>query len=124
MSRLAGKRTLVLGASLNPERYSHAAVEMLGSHGHEVLAIGLRQGTIGDVEVNKGTPDLDGIHTVTLYMNPGNQQAYYEYILGLHPQRIIFNPGTENVELRKLAELAGVEVVYGCTLYMLSLNLY
>lgn len=118
------KHTLVLGASLNPERFSHAAVVSLRHHNHPVTAIGLREGVIEDVTVQKGFPEIEGVHTVTLYMNPKNQKVYCNYLLDLHPKRIIFNPGTENTEFRLKAEEAGIQVVYDCTLYLLSQNHY
>jgi hypothetical protein len=60
------------------------------------------------------------VHTITLYLNPQNQKEYYDYILSLQPRRIIFNPGTENDELEKQAQKAGIETVEGCTLVMLG----
>jgi hypothetical protein len=47
---------------------------------------------------------------------------YYEYILSVHPQRIIFNPGTENEELSLLAEKKGIKTLEACTLVLLSTN--
>lgn len=118
------KKTLVLGASENPNRYSNMAVKKLLSHGHEVVAIGRRDGIIGHTPIHKSTPNLTEVDTVTLYLNPGNQLPYYNYILSLHPKRIIFNPGTENEELEQLAQKAGIETKKACTLVMLSTNQY
>ncbi|MBC7126091.1 MAG: CoA-binding protein, partial [Bacteroidales bacterium] len=42
----------------------------------------------------------------------------------LKPKRLIFNPGTENPELEKLARKHGIDVVEGCTLVMLSNGTY
>jgi len=42
----------------------------------------------------------------------------------LSPKRIIFNPGTENQELKKLAEAQGIECLEACTLVMLSVGVY
>ena len=64
------------------------------------------------------------MHTITLYLNSQRQKAYYDYILGLKPQRIIFNPGTENLELIKLAKEQGIEIEIACTLVMLSTGAY
>jgi hypothetical protein len=113
------KKNLVLGASLKPERYSHQAVLLLRSYGHEVAALGLREGSIGDVTVQKGKPVLEGIDTVTLYLNPQRQPEFYDYLMALHPRRIIFNPGTENPELIRLAQHRGIETEIACTLVML-----
>jgi len=119
-----GKKTLVLGASLKPDRYSNRAIVSLVEHGHEVVAIGLREGRVGGVSVVKGSPVLQNIHTVTLYMNPDNQEAFLEYILQLKPKRIIFNPGTWNPKLSESAEKIGIEAEIDCTLVMLGSGCY
>ena len=118
------KKTLVLGASPDPSRYSHAAVHQLRDKGHEVVAVGKRTGTVADVTIVQEPPQLDDIHTVTLYLAPAHQPPMYDYILQLKPQRIIFNPGTENRELAQLAKAQGIETVQACTLVMLSVGLY
>jgi predicted CoA-binding protein len=119
------KKTLVLGASENPERYSNKAIRLLRSKGHEVVAIGKRPGKVGDVPYSDEKPliipDLD---TITIYLNPFNQKEYYEYIISLKPNRIIFNPGSENPELSQLAEENGIKVVEACTLVLLSTGQY
>jgi predicted CoA-binding protein len=113
------KKTLVIGASLNPERYSHHAVLMLREYDHPVEAIGLREGEIGGVRIRKPFPDLEGIHTITVYLGKNNQLPYYDYILQIHPRRVIFNPGAENEELEKILAEKGIEVVRACTLVMI-----
>jgi predicted CoA-binding protein len=119
------KKTAVLGASLNPERYSFRAVSKLQEAGHEVVALGLEAGRIGAVEITTKYPDkIPGLHTISLYLNPKRQKEYYQYILHLKPERIIFNPGTENDELLALAEENGIETVEACTLVMLRLGSY
>lgn len=118
------KKTLVLGASPNSERYSYAAVKQLVRYGHEVVAIGNREGEIDGIAIAKDTPQLDNIHTVSLYLSAANQPAYYDYILGINPRRIIFNPGTENPELSRLARERGIETLPACTLVMLSIGNY
>ncbi|MDI3526738.1 MAG: uncharacterized protein PWR03_921 [Tenuifilum sp.] len=117
-------KTLVLGASPKPERYSNLAIRRLRKHGIEVIAIGARKGMVEDVEIQTEPIRVDDIHTITLYLGPQNQLPYYDYILGLKPKRIIFNPGTENPELEKLARQNGIDTVEGCTLVMLSNGVY
>ena len=114
------KLTVVIGASENPQRYSFLAVNRLRANGHPVVAIGKRAGQIGDTPITKEHPAAEGVDTVTLYLNPTLQQEYYDYILGLKPKRIIFNPGTENTELIALARQNGIEPKEACTLVMLS----
>ena len=118
------KKTLVLGASTNPIRYSNAAVQRLAQDGFEVVPVGVREGEISGVAIEQGKPALEDIHTITLYLNPQRQQQYYDYILSLNPQRIIFNPGTENPELMRLAQDKGIEVEMACTLVMLAVGQY
>lgn len=118
------KLTVVLGASPNPQRYSYLAVSRLTDKGHPVLAIGKRDAQIGDIPVTKAHPQPENVDTVTLYMNPTLQKEYYDYILSLHPKRIIFNPGTENDELAELASRNGIKPVEACTLVLLSTGQY
>ena len=118
------KKTLVLGASDNPSRYSYLAVNRLRSHGHPVVAIGKKNAMVADVPIEKEKKDWNDVDTVTLYLNPTHQQQYYDYILSLKPQRIIFNPGAENEELAKLATNKGIQPVEACTLVMLATNQY
>lgn len=114
------KKTLVIGASTNPERYSYLAINSLKKHGHEVVAIGLKEGDVNGVKIQTGQPPFEGIDTVTMYVNISHQEAYYDYVLGLHPKRIIFNPGTENFDFEERATEAGIEALEACTLVMLS----
>ena len=118
------KKTLVLGASQNPSRYSYLAINRLKAHNHPVLAVGRRNGEVNGVAIHKEQVTEDDVDTVTLYLNPTNQVEYYDYILNLHPKRIIFNPGTENEELISMAEEKGIEPVIACTLVMLSTGQY
>jgi predicted CoA-binding protein len=117
-------KTLVLGATPNPARYAYQAVRSLLRHGHEVVPVGRKQGQVEGLTILNTAPELDDIHTITLYLNPDNQKSYYDYILRIKPKRIIFNPGTENPELRNLAMEHGIATEEACTLVMLSIGNY
>src|ERR1039458_5408444 len=117
-------KTLVLGASTNPERYSFLAVKSLTDHGHEGVPVGLKTGSVNGIEILNGKPELTDIDTITLYLNPANQLDWYDYILNLHPRRIIFNPGTENPKLEQFAQERGIQTVIACTLVMLSTGVF
>ncbi len=117
-------KVLVLGASPNPARYSHKAVRMLLRYGHDPVPVGIREGDIDGKTIIKGKPQVEGVHTVTLYLNPQRQQDYYEWILSLSPRRVIFNPGTENPEFKQILEQRGIETVENCTLVMLANGLF
>ena len=118
------KKTLVLGASENPSRYSFLALHRLRNHGHPVVAIGKKLGLVADVTIEKEKKHFENVDTVTLYLNPMHQKQYYDYILSLKPKRIIFNPGAENDELADLAAKNGIDPVEACTLVLLSTNQY
>ncbi|NII23672.1 CoA-binding protein [Pseudoflavitalea sp. X16] len=118
------KKTVVLGASDNPARYSFLAINKLRAHNHPVVAIGRKKSTVGDVNVQTEQQPAGDVDTVTLYLNPTHQKEYYDYILSLHPKRIIFNPGAENEELAAMAEKQGIQPMEACTLVLLSTGQY
>ena len=118
------KKTVVLGASPNPARYSYLAVNRLAAHGHEVVAIGKRKGQINGTEIILDHPPVKNVDTITLYLNAQNQKQYYEYIFSLHPKRLIFNPGAENEELAALAVKNNIKPMEACTLVLLSTGQY
>jgi len=121
---MESKKTLVLGASGNPARYSYLAMHRLRQQGHEVVAIGKRKTTVAGVPVETEGQAWKDVDTVTLYLNPANQESWYDYILTLKPNRIIFNPGAENPELAMLAAEQDIETLEACTLVMLSTGQY
>jgi len=114
------KKTLLLGASDNPERYSFLAINKLRKNGHPVVAIGRKATKVADVDIITEQKPVEDIDTVTLYLNAGNQKEYYNYILSLKPKRIIFNPGAENEELAVLARKNNIQPMEACTLVLLS----
>ncbi|MBW6478585.1 MAG: CoA-binding protein [Bacteroidales bacterium] len=116
------KKTLVLGASPTPTRYAYKAVKKLLSHGHEVVAIGKVEAEIDSVKITKEMIDIPDLHTVTMYLNPEKQEPYLDYILELEPKRIIFNPGSYNPKLDKMASAEGIQVMEDCTLVMLDMD--
>lgn len=118
------KKTVVLGASANPARYSYLAIKKLTSKQHPVVAIGKKKGKVDEINIETDHLAVTDVDTITLYLNPVNQQQYYDYILSLKPRRIIFNPGTENEYLIKKAKENNIETVIGCTLVMLSIGNY
>jgi predicted CoA-binding protein len=118
------KKTLVLGASDNPSRYSFLAIQRLRGHDHPVVAIGKKNTMVADVVIEKEKKHFDNVDTITLYLNPLHQKEYYDYIVSLKPTRIIFNPGAENDELYDLAKQNDIKPVKACTLVLLSTNQY
>jgi predicted CoA-binding protein len=118
------KKTLVLGASLKPERYSNIAIHRLQRNHHEVKAFGLKSGDVSGVEIDTELLDYEDIDTVTLYLNPTRQKEYYDYIVSLKPNRVIFNPGTENPELYNILDANGIAYEAACTLVLLGIGQY
>jgi predicted CoA-binding protein len=118
------KKTLIIGASENPERYSYLATKLLVAHGHPVACIGLKPGHIDDTPIVTGEPVLTDIHTITLYVNPAAQHALIPYLFSLAPKRIIFNPGTENEAFTMVAKQKGIETMDACTLVLLNTGQY
>ncbi len=118
------KKTLVIGASENPERYAYKAITALVAHGHEVKALGLKKGNVAGIEFDTEQLPYQGIDTVSLYVGPQNQPSYYEFIENLQPKRVLFNPGTENSEFQARLIAKGIEVEEACTLVLLSTNQY
>lgn len=100
------------------------AMKRLAGKGQPVLAIGKKAGMVDGMEIHATQVPTDEVDTVTLYLNPTHQKPYYAYILSLKPRRIIFNPGTENDELERLAAQEGIDTLEACTLVMLSTGRY
>uniref|UniRef100_UPI003216C252 CoA-binding protein n=1 Tax=uncultured Draconibacterium sp. TaxID=1573823 RepID=UPI003216C252 len=121
---MANKKTLVIGASENPARYSNKAIRALRMHNHEVVALAKREGSVDDVAIKTEFPTDEKIDTVTLYVGPQRQPEYYTAISRLKPKRVIFNPGTENPELAELLQEKGIKAEEACTLVLLSIGAY
>jgi len=118
------KKTLVIGASDNPSRYSYLAIQRLRQHDHPVVAIGRKNTQVADVPVTKDKKPFEDIDTITFYLNPTHQKEYYDYILSLKPKRLVFNPGAENEELIQLAKKNNITTLEACTLVLLSTGQY
>lgn len=114
-------KTLIVGASTNPSRYAFIAANMFHERGLDFVPIGIKKGEVFGKEIIdlRTKPELQDIHTITLYLGPSNQIEWMDYLISLDPKRIIFNPGTENPEFYKRATKAGIEVVTACNLVML-----
>lgn len=94
------------------------------SYQQPTVAVGLKKGEVAGVNITNVEEDFEDVDTVTLYLNPQRQKQYYDYILSLKPNRVIFNPGTENPELFALLRKNNIEIEIACTLVMLATNQY
>ncbi len=118
------EKTIVLGATDNPDRYSCKAVKALLRNDYEVVALGFRAGTIKETEILTGMPHVENVDTVLIYMGVKKQKEFYEYIQSLKPRRVIFNPGAENPELQDILKSQGIEIVKDCALIMINTDAY
>lgn len=110
----------VIGASNKPERYSHQAVLLLAAKGHTVYPIHPALAEIEGQRVYQRLADIPApLHTITMYVGPALSAGMAETLIAARPQRVIFNPGTENPELESQLAAAGIQVVQACTLVML-----
>ncbi len=111
----------VLGASHKPERYANKAIKKLMENGHQVYPIHPALKSVYDLDVFPSIKDIpDPIHTLTLYVNAERSTYMQDEIFNLKPERVIFNPGTENKELKAELEKQGVKTLEACTLVMLD----
>ena len=120
------KKTVIIGATPNSARYAYTAAHMLTEYRHPIVPVGIKKGTVADQEILdlREKPIISDVDTVTLYIGPRHQPEWYDYLLGLEPRRIIFNPGTENRELFQQATQQGIKAVEACTLVMLRSGTY
>lgn len=86
----------------------------------EVIPVGFREGEIEDVKIITGKPDIEDVHTVSLYIGSSRQNDYSDYIFSLKPKRVIFNPGTVNPSFMGQLKKVGIEPVSSCMLVMLK----
>jgi predicted CoA-binding protein len=121
---MADKKTLILGATPDSSRYAYLAANRLTGRGHTIVNVGIKTGEVAGVAIEKPETIHTDIDTITLYVGPRNQPPLYDYIINTKPKRIIFNPGTENEELRRMAQKNGIETDYACTLVLLSIGQY
>ena len=117
-------KTLVIGATTNKDRYAYKAIQSLIDKSHQVVAIGTKEGMALDVNIETSKLPFTGIDTVTLYLNPKNQEEYYDYIISLKPRRVLFNPGTENPAFYEILKQNNIEFEIACTLVLLATNQY
>jgi predicted CoA-binding protein len=113
-------RVAILGASRDPDRYSHRAFALLREHGYDVIPVHPALDTIDGVAVAHSLGEVEGpVDTLTLYVNPARLRDLLEDVIRLAPRRVIFNPGTESPIARDRLERAGILCLEACTLVLL-----
>lgn len=120
------KKTLIIGASTNPDRYSYKAAHLLTQYNNEIELFGLRKGSLASKEIvtDWSQLNLENLDTITLYVGPQNQEQLFNKVLEAHPKRVIFNPGTENEAFYNLLNYVGIEFEEACTLVLLNTGQY
>lgn len=123
---MANNKTIIVGASKNPSRYAYEAAFALRADGHTIVPMSIKTGMLAGEKILdlRQHPVVEDVHTITLYISKKHQPEWYDYLLGLNPMRIIFNPGAENEEFKALAEKQGIKVEEACTLVMLRIGVY
>jgi predicted CoA-binding protein len=118
---MSTQRVVIIGASNNPERYSHRALLLLRKHGHEVVPVHPKLTEIEGIAV---VADLSAItspvDTVTIYVGATISNGLKEKLTSLKPRRVIFNPGAENTALADALQNAGIACEEACTLVLLN----
>jgi predicted CoA-binding protein len=120
------RKTVIVGATPNPNRYAFLAAEKLTEHGEAFVPIGIKSGHVfGQTILDLRTkPNISDVDTLTMYLNADHQREWTDYLLSLKPRRIIFNPGAENPEFTEKAKALGIETENACTLVMLATGVY
>ena len=115
------KTVAILGASSNPDRFSYRAFKMLQQHGHKPILISPKMNELEGLPVLAELSQIQSsIDTLTMYVGPEKSKSLEDQILKLKPQRVIFNPGSENPDLQKKLAEAGIQVLEACTLVLLK----
>jgi predicted CoA-binding protein len=118
------KKTLIIGATTNKERYAYKAAQKLTEAGHPIIPFGIKKGIVFEKEIINVWNNFEEVDTVTMYVGPERQNQYFEKIVSIQPKRVIFNPGTENEAFQSILAKANIYFEEACTLVLLSLNEY
>jgi predicted CoA-binding protein len=112
---------VILGASVNPDRYSHRAQVALIDKGHIPVPVNPRYDQIDGIPCYPELKSLKcHIDTITIYVKPAILKSMTEDIIHARPGRVIFNPGAECREVSSRLEAAGIKVQNACTLVLLN----
>ena len=118
---------LVLGAHTDATKYANRAQKLLTAYGHTAVPI---NPNFSEVLGRTAYPSVAAwskatgqkADTVTLYLRAAHSTKLIDELVALKPRRVIFNPNTENHELKKALQKAGIETLEHCTLVMLDHN--
>ena len=112
---------VILGASINPNRYSYKAQVALIEKGHTPVPVNPRYDQIDGIQCY---PELKllkcNIDTITIYVKANILRSMTEDIIQVHPKRVIFNPGAECQDVSTRLESTGIKVQNAYTLVLLN----
>ena len=121
LRRVMAETVVILGASINPDRYSYRVQQVLIEKGHTPVPVNPRYDRIDGIQCYPELKSLEcNIDTITIYVKPAILKNMTEDIIHARPRRVIFNPGAECREVSTRLESAGIEVRNACTLVLLN----
>lgn len=113
----------ILGATDNPSRYAHKSMLELMDQGHKVLPVNPGHAQIEGIQCHQDLAACpDEVDTVTVYVRPSILKGLLKDIVTVHPKRVILNPGTEDPDIIRQLQGAGIKVQIACTLVLLNTN--
>jgi len=117
-------KVVILGLSDDIERYSYLAYKRLLNNGYtDLVGVTPRKIELPDIVVVNSLSGVERpVHTLTVYLSAEKLNLLIDQIIDLQPERIILNPGTENLTLKIKAQANNIDVVEGCTLVLLGTN--
>ncbi len=117
------ENVLLLGATINKDRYANIAQKVLMEKGHKVFPVNPKYEEIEGIKCYKSIKDVkDRIDTVTVYLNSVHVEKMLDEIIEKKPKRVIFNPGTEDINLEKKLNENGIKTLHACTIVLLKTN--
>jgi uncharacterized protein len=121
MTKIKQQLVVVLGASDKAHRYSCQAISLLTQYGHQVIPVHPKLSVIDGINVISHLSQInEKVDTLTLYIGPERSLQLIDDIVSLKPRRVIFNPGSESVEMEKKLTHAAIPFIHDCTLIMLN----
>lgn len=117
------KSVAILGASNDPAKYGHRAVQAFASHGWRVFPVNPRGGEIAGWPVFSALRDVpERPDVVSVYVPPAVAVTLVPDIAARGCGELWLNPGADTPEVIAAAEAAGLAVKAQCSLVALALG--
>lgn len=98
---------------------------LLLEHGHTPFLVHPTLKEIDKHRVSTSCKDIDSnVDTITMYIRAELQDKIRAEIIALSPTRVIFNPGTENLDFENVLLENDIKVQRDCTLILLQTATY